>query len=123
MTQKHTPTPWDIQNKGLGVSVNNRSSARVEVVQGINLDGSTDLPKIARMPDLSDRSYANARFIVQACNAHEDLLAALEGLHKEMTAVPAKAWLHLDAEVGEAIDRALETAWAAIAKATGPQAQ
>ena len=55
--------------------------------------------------------------------AFEELLAALEGLHKEMTAVPAKAWLHLDAEVGEAIDRALETAWAAIAKATGPQAR
>ena len=74
MTQQHTPVPWDVQNKG----VLTKRSARHEIVQGINPDGSKNLPTIVRMPDLSHRSYANARFIVQACNAHDDLLAALE---------------------------------------------
>jgi hypothetical protein len=74
MTQQHSPIPWDIQNKG---NLYGRD-ARVEVVMGSNLDGSRLLPKIVRMPDISDLSYANARFIVQACNAHEELLAALK---------------------------------------------
>ena len=70
----HTQTPWDIQNKG---HVYDRSG-RVEVVKGINPDGSKLLPRIVRMPDLSNESYANARFIVQAVNAHDELLGLCE---------------------------------------------
>jgi len=67
---KHTPGPWDVQNKGrLGTS-----SARHEVVQGVNVDGSVNLKKIVKMPDLSEQSYANARLIAAA----PELLEACE---------------------------------------------
>ena len=71
---EHTPVPWDIQNK-LDLD---GSNARLEVVKGINKDGSKDLPTIVRMLNLSEQSYTNARFIVQACNAHEELLSLLQ---------------------------------------------
>ena len=67
---KHTPGPWDVQNKG----VLGTRSARHEVVQGINVSGEKNLPTIVRMPDLSYRSYANARLIAAA----PDLLVAVE---------------------------------------------
>ena len=107
---EHTPVPWDVQNKG----VLGERSARHEIVQGINRDGSVNLPKIVKMPDLSDRSYANARFIVDAVNAHDDLLAALH------------LYLRLDNDhrAGGEIDPAdwaecYQAARAAIAKAEG----
>ena len=69
---KHTPGPWDVQNKGkLG-----KRSARHEVIEGINHDGKVNLPTIAIMPDLSDRSYANAALIA----AVPELIEALEAL-------------------------------------------
>jgi len=62
---EHTSEPWDVQNKGiLGTG-----SARHEVVQGVNRDGSKNLPRITRMPDLSYSSYANAKRIVACVNA------------------------------------------------------
>lgn len=63
---KHTPEPWDIQNKGNL----HGPSARVEVVEGINRDGSVNLRCVVKMPDLSDRSYANAELIVAARNSY-----------------------------------------------------
>lgn len=67
---EHTPGPWDVQNKG----VLGERSARHEVVQGVNSDGRKNLPTIVKMPDLSERSYANARLIAAA----PELLDALE---------------------------------------------
>ena len=104
-----TPGPWDIQNKGDLYG----SSARLEVVKGLNKDGKTVLPTIATLQDLTPEAYANARLMATA----PDLLSALEQLHTAMTAAPAKNWLHLDAEGGEKIDEALEGAWAAMGKA------
>jgi len=79
----HTKEPWDAQNKG----VLGERTARHEIVQGCNLD-SNNLPKIVRMPDLSDRSYANAARIVACVNgcaginpeAVPELLATLKAV-------------------------------------------
>jgi len=67
---KHTQGPWDVQNKG---NLYGRS-ARHEVVEGISEGGDKPLPTIVKMPDLSDRSYANARLI----SAAPELLDALK---------------------------------------------
>jgi hypothetical protein len=70
----HTPTPWDVQNKGILGS----RSARHEVVAGKVDISIPNQPTICKMPDLSGRSYANARFIVQAVNSHDELLDLLK---------------------------------------------
>lgn len=71
---KHTPGTVDVQNKGtLGCR-----SARHEIVAGVNVDGSKNLPCIAKMPGLSEESYANAAHIVKCWNSHDALLAALK---------------------------------------------
>jgi hypothetical protein len=74
---KHTPTPWDVQNKGeLG-----KRSARHEIVEGKvddrNINHIPYQPTICKMPDLSERSYANARFIVRAVNFHDEIVDLL----------------------------------------------
>lgn len=70
----HTPGPWGVQNKGtLG-----KRSARHEVVQGVNYDGTKNLPTIVKMPDLSEKSYANARLIAAAPHLLEMCRVALE---------------------------------------------
>ena len=68
---QHTPGPWDIQNKGDLYG----KSGRVEVVAGRNLENEKNLPKIVRMPDLSERSYANARLIAAAPDFRDELQA------------------------------------------------
>jgi hypothetical protein len=74
MTTKHTPGKWDVQNKGtLGTR-----SARHEVVAGTNVDGSKNLPTICRMPDLSARSYANARLIAACPTMYEFIRSRAE---------------------------------------------
>ncbi len=66
MTTEH----WTTQNKGtLGTR-----SARHEVVEGVNCDGSKNLPTVVRMPDLSPQSYERALLIASA----PKLLEALE---------------------------------------------
>lgn len=73
---EHTPGPWDVQNKGtLGTR-----SARHEVVAGINKDGRKNLPKIVKMPDLTARSYANARLI----SAAPELLEACKLVYRNL---------------------------------------
>lgn len=71
---EHTPGPWDIQNKG----DLNGQSARLEIVEGVNENGSLDLPTIATMPDLTDLSYQRARLIA-AAPAMLDALEILVG--------------------------------------------
>ena len=94
----HTPVPWDVQNKGnLGCR-----SARYEIVAGINVNGEKNLPTICKMPDLSERSYANAAFIVRACNAPEHLLRAC----RELFALAVKSDEFTEPERQQLLDRA-----------------
>ena len=91
---KHTPGPWDVQNKGtLGMR-----SARHEVVAGINVDGSKNLPTIVKMPDLSDLSYANAALIAAA----PALLKACKMVYAKMNGAPLEIIEALEAAIAKA---------------------
>jgi len=98
---KHTPGPWDRQNKGNVIG----PSARHEVVAGINKDGSKYLPTICRMPGLSDEDYANACLIAAA----PDLLEACKVLLKgapELWEKDVEKWPRLMDRVESAITKA-----------------
>ena len=61
MTRPHTQLPWIYRFRAQGTTIERVSPAEM----------------IALVPSLPGRSDVdgNARFIVQACNAHEELLA------------------------------------------------
>ena len=124
MTEQHTPTPWAI-----------RSCDRFEGGEPVTEIYSTVTNEVIA----NDQTYypqavkpKNSRLIVQACNAHEELLAALERL------LPAREWsrpgeaadgsifcwvcVNTQAE-GHAADCKIGLARAAIARATSPQAR
>jgi hypothetical protein len=73
MTQKHTPTPYKWTGKPIDkrlkicLASDDRSRPFAWVV-------SDDVP--------AEEAIANAAFIVRACNAHDDLVAALEAIDK-----------------------------------------
>tara|TARA_R110000868_G_scaffold23596_3_gene94767 strand:- start:192 stop:503 length:312 start_codon:yes stop_codon:yes gene_type:complete len=73
MTQTHTPTPW-IVSPPLGEGAIQIQST------GLNAYGNWI---VAEVPDRTEEDKANAAFIVRACNAHEELVAALEELLNE----------------------------------------
>ena len=62
----HSPTPWHIPH-GMEYTLVDR--------EGRNITNILSGPDYSPTEAISD-----ARFIIQACNAHEDLLAALEEL-------------------------------------------
>ena len=64
---KHTPSPWHIDQW------------RKITAQGETLSICGVSQPTGRVAD-DDIGYANAAFIVQACNSHDDLVAALEDL-------------------------------------------
>lgn len=70
MLTKHTPLPWDY--------FTGRTRHHVEVAYGAPGMGTA----ICSVPKSQE---ANAEFIVRACNAHYDLLAALEALYDRRT--------------------------------------
>jgi hypothetical protein len=71
---KHTPTPWHVTDQS--------------EIEGINIDG-LELKSLATMSKSGNITYVHgemldsddAAFIVQACNSHDALVAALEGFH------------------------------------------
>ena len=85
MNTKHTPTPWVVGGRAkLGASIAPGETPRIWAPDGAIADIS-----IHRMlgDGTSKRELANANFIVRACNAHDDLVAALEGLTRFVEAV------------------------------------
>ena len=58
----HTPTPWTYRFRLRGTTIE-------------PLDGDKQLAIVASTPGIGNLD-TNAAFIVQACNAHEELLAA-----------------------------------------------
>lgn len=98
-----TPGPWDIQNKGNLYG----SSARLEVVKGINQHSRKAFPTIAKLKGLSPEDYANARLMAAA----PEMLAALGGFVQRVSALKSQlrrpVWL----------DACMKEAEAAIAKA------
>lgn len=78
MTQLHTPTPWDINAFNM--------TSIIKVKPGPDSKGNTYIDgrhsvKIANVMGEDDMTWgerhANAEFIVRACNAHDDLVNAL----------------------------------------------
>lgn len=78
MTQKHTPLPWRAEyggGYGKGAIKANRPYPPVQVLSDFTV-AQCHLPLTAGAYDFAE-CEANARFIVQAVNAHDALLAAL----------------------------------------------
>lgn len=104
---KHTPGPWKLAPMAHGHSV--------------HIEGGKDTETIASAwATKNEQAIANAEFIVRACNAHDDMLAALIAL----TSNPRPSTLSRadDDEWAERYKRyedAFNAARAAIAKAKG----
>ena len=59
----HTPTPWAMEEQWTGIAIKPSEGARLT---------------IAKLHGASLQSVADALFIFDACNAHDELVAALE---------------------------------------------
>jgi len=70
---KHTLTPWEMDDVDGCASITTDRSA----------DICTEICYLSGLADL-DQNAANGRFIVLACNCHDDLLAALKNLCQEL---------------------------------------
>lgn len=108
MDTKHTPTPWhSISHSWAHTSI--IADASTIALLDIEDEATED-----NQEELEALKVANAEFIVRACNAHDQLVAAVK-LAKEFeqhaggTHLPARAWFELHA----ALDAALATAGAA----------
>jgi hypothetical protein len=100
----HTSGPWEIAaGSPYRIVRVVRSIRRADAVATHICDTANN--KQTRTPE----AEANARFIVRACNAHEELIAALKGLMR----------LFDRAYVAQPEDEEYRAACAAIAKAKG----
>lgn len=95
MTQKHTPTPWLLDGFDI---CHHTGPATIHVI------AKTSTP-------VEGDEQANAEFIVRACNAHYDLVEALQtvGLSYEL-AIQSGAVKDDDGSIGEMVDAALKKA-------------
>lgn len=70
---KHTPTPWTAEP----------SAAHYEILCGRGAESVPHATQVANVLMIGERREAcraNADFIIRACNAHDELVAALRGL-------------------------------------------
>jgi len=74
MTTQHTPTPW----RAIGFTIESHDYDHELVCRVSKSGGGT-------------RIEANAAFIVRACNAHDELVAALESASRWLGAGSPKA--------------------------------
>ena len=109
MTQQHTPGPWAIRDCNRFEGGEPVTEIYSTVTDEVIANDQTYYPQAVKPQ--------NARLIVPAVNAHEDLLEAAE---QSLT-----AWLETQAAHGDVVARPflIEQLRAAIAKATSPQAQ
>ena len=102
MTKQHTPGPWLVHEWGNGCLI---VEARIGATQKPGFIGMGQRVLARGLP------RPNAEFIVQACNAHKELLAALEILadptawlkQGNMYAIPVKASLLAQAAIDKAM--------------------
>ena len=108
MTQKHRPVPWEVRGSG------------PYTVWG---ETSTIPSRTVSIQLASVLGEANARFIVQACNAHEELLAALQEAETWVSGLEVTLYMAgLVHRMAEAKELLVKLRAALIAKAS-PQAQ
>lgn len=101
MNTKHTPGPWVVEQQADTTPVITYQARDIAVIETAHGD-----------------SKANAAFIVRACNAHDDLLAALAKCVDALLNVPVVGGIY-DQQHSDTHMRATLDARAAIAKATG----
>ena len=114
---KHTPGPWRLEDW-----VDAGNGARVMAADGgpvCRVDGATAWAGVAGTGVRTSRERdANAAFIVQACNSHDELLEALE----ELVRINEEHNAAVEAVTGRPLnwkDTYLERARAALARARG----
>jgi hypothetical protein len=93
MEAKHTPTPWSLAIR----DHHNYTEAGATIFGAGN--EAAGVPVIADLPPrtVDGTHEANAKFIVRACNSHEQLVAALDSLLFTVdvacgTAIPSTAF-------------------------------
>ena len=79
----HTPTPWKVNNKAFGDT--DMVGAEVEIRSKWGL-----VAKASAIHEGMVIAGANARFIVQAVNSYDDLLAACEATQEWFIKIGAK---------------------------------
>lgn len=99
MEAKHTATPWRKELLGDGT---------------VNVFGSDGYVCDMRSDD--ERAHADADLIVRACNAHDDLVKALEDAQSELQGILLTC---SKADEEGAVTSAIKDIRAALAKATG----
>ena len=104
MTSKHTPGPWEKQTDSYSILAPERFD---------NEEGGRIIAHITDDRPLTEQ-WANAQFIVQACNSHYELLEALKKL------VPI-TWN--DGPLAKAYEAIGKQAEEAIAKAEGKEVE
>ena len=113
-TAKHTLGLWKWwDEKSVSPRPDKYDLAKLETVDGhqiFTIYGGAGIEALGKSP----QAKANAAFIVRACNAHEDLLAACEALEASLLAAFE--------EKPKLFEQAITLAHAAIAKAkaSGP---
>ena len=117
MTQKHTPGPWELHRMYFNRAI------PLPDEKDCRISGPGDDKQVAILTHnfglSADEMMANARFIVQACNAHEELLSLLQRAVPWMKVVSSN-------DMGGYSDNdptLYEEILAAIARATSPQAR
>lgn len=112
----HTRGPWVVDERGIRAP-----AAETGTYSGWTaLVVKVDYGRMGNAP-CADADKANAAFIVRACNAHDELLAALREYVRADAALralpnePGKAWRDAEAQYRAAVTDAR----AAIAKAEG----
>jgi hypothetical protein len=91
---KHTPGPWE-NDEGSIVSEGGTAIANVYGPEDFPCLGNAD---DARLAEIEQECSANAEFIVRACNAHDDLVAALTDAVETGTHAPSCDAMSMHAE-------------------------
>lgn len=110
MDAKHTPTPW--HDSGLSDTL---PGGFIEARNGKNICLYYAGPETA----VGDQGKANAAFIVRACNAHEELVAALRGARSDLTWVLSGDKPFGNEPEQRALHNIVDSINAALAKAEG----
>lgn len=114
---EHTPTPWSVFPPETPEVTKQNCINRLVIVAG---DSTVAVFNGCSHQHATEEERANARFIVRACNAHDDLLAACK-LTRKLSALYSLAE-HPDEQGEAAMNEILEihaAIEAAIAKAEG----
>lgn len=100
VAQGHTPGPWSFHTQPFGDRISGGLDHSIQSEHGVVM-------LIVPPGIVTDEFEANAAFIVRACNAHDDMLAALK------TALHAMQHSNCDSQAEDVVRDA-------IAKAEGP---